>query len=1035
MPTLFVGLGGTGTKIIGLIKRKMQDDTIGENLLSGGEVAFMAFDTVDTPVSPHIDGNTEFFKLGGFDATVYVDDQRLTSPDFKDWWPDPPEPKGSQYNPPGSITEGAGGIRAVGRLALHHDIGGHIPSIERVIGRLTVIDNAAGTTQIDVYVCAILSNGTGGGTFLDMGYILQERIRQAGAVPSATAVLLDAGIVAAFSNSPLSKHNAQVNGYAALRELETWMKSSRKFIMAYNGHILSDTSFNNTGSPFNYCFLIQAHNEDGKILENFDDYIDVAAEGLFQIAGSAVRRLIGARWVDGIAAIIGAGNNRGMSSSYASLGVSILSFPVEQVTDYCAFELGEELLSHLEQIPAGTHDSTKKNATNLLHMLKLQEKGQDQLFETLEEHWSHIRTMSNTFRSGLNDASENTWEQRINNVASEFNAAYERFKEDVEKQSFSIVEDAIENFDGHIRNFLNQGLYSTAKLWVGAVLAELRANKKDVDDNDLPLTQNKPGFLTGEKGYRALIADAYDSWLWFGKSTRIQESKEEYLSGYWSPMLNYRLLGVSVPAIIRIYEALIKHIEHWDNTFDYVSERLNSVLKKFQKYSSDKLDREDIVQNKYVFNIPVGASRGVLSELYMRERSNQRKFDNTAKAFCSRDLSPLLDTVRSNYARGAEGLRALNDDNTQTNHADSIYGSVYRVGRGVYDKPINGVTIEDALTREAKIELEPFWRIQNEGTAIDKLKVYARLSKLFGANAAMNIRTLEDGIPPGEEERVHQEEIRIALSARVLQLAALARPLWHYNRVNIRPVEYMMVGINDTQNPNLYNVLRAHPTLENFQSIDSPSKLVIWNGSGAVPLHFMRHHSVAAQEFSKSNPQGPPPLHTDRRYFSGGAWCKDIFPISAAKQAARHFFFALAGSGGFISPIKRAENDPVRLAKNLALSTKGRVLGLNLPAALTKIMSDDDLFGEIQDAAQQWLDQYEKEHDVLKTLERLKEQSENLKEAMVQYTGTGSATVYQNMIGATNGYIINYQNRNQQRLEHLRLQLTQPTQPTTDEDS
>ena len=68
MATLLVGLGGIGTRVVGLVKRKMLNDAVASGRINT-DVAFVAFDTTGAPDSPDIDPVAEFFSLAGFDAS------------------------------------------------------------------------------------------------------------------------------------------------------------------------------------------------------------------------------------------------------------------------------------------------------------------------------------------------------------------------------------------------------------------------------------------------------------------------------------------------------------------------------------------------------------------------------------------------------------------------------------------------------------------------------------------------------------------------------------------------------------------------------------------------------------------------------------------------------------------------------------------------------------------------------------------------------------------------------------------------------
>jgi len=122
-------------------------------------------------------------------------------PNVKEWYPD---------NLPVNckFVEGAGGVRAFGRLAFHYNV----HEFRRSLNRTVRDANVDGTDGLDAYIVASLFGGTGSGAFVDVCYNVREELRL---MQRNNKIL---GFFIIGSQNP--KTDMQSNCYAALKELE-----------------------------------------------------------------------------------------------------------------------------------------------------------------------------------------------------------------------------------------------------------------------------------------------------------------------------------------------------------------------------------------------------------------------------------------------------------------------------------------------------------------------------------------------------------------------------------------------------------------------------------------------------------------------------------------------------------------------------------------------------------------------------------------------------------------------------------------------
>lgn len=321
-PTLFIGLGGTGVKVLTRVKAQRQWSPGG----SSPDVAFLALDTDDTrPVLEResagtelrceLDRNGEFLHLDLLDPAGLV----RSSPGEYGWCPDPP--------PSGAIHAGTGGVRIAGRLALN----AHAPEVFRRIRqaaeklRSTPADfEIEEVGDIDVVLVASLAGGTGSGAFLDLGLFCSNELAH---VTSVRAVLVGPET---FSKVGMA-FRFQANALAALDELDRTMKTVESLAVVPPaetgwGFLTGAGGGRPHRPPFDAVFLCDARNLDGQSMGSVDSVLAFVAAGVLGLVASGIPA---------------------PRASYASLGISSLALSVEQHVLRAGVDYGRRLLDRL----------------------------------------------------------------------------------------------------------------------------------------------------------------------------------------------------------------------------------------------------------------------------------------------------------------------------------------------------------------------------------------------------------------------------------------------------------------------------------------------------------------------------------------------------------------------------------------------------------------------------------------------------------------------------------------------------------------
>ena len=175
--------------------------------------------------------------------------------------------------------QGSGAIRQVGRYLLISRARNLISTIQ---AKCTQALEGMTGSELDVYIFAGLSGGTGGGCFLDTCYIVQKALEDMGRAQSANVMscffLTDVCTSKPqVASDPVKVNYNNSNGYAAMKELDYLMslRDADDWFRQNYGSFKIETQ----APPVNMCYLISAIKSDGSLVpDGFRYCINMAAD-------------------------------------------------------------------------------------------------------------------------------------------------------------------------------------------------------------------------------------------------------------------------------------------------------------------------------------------------------------------------------------------------------------------------------------------------------------------------------------------------------------------------------------------------------------------------------------------------------------------------------------------------------------------------------------------------------------------------------------------------------------------------------------
>lgn len=373
VPTLFVGIGGCGSKIAVRVaqhlKRRPDYQERFKDLTK-----FALIDTNINDLETFREDADESFLISNFEKEEYANlaggKLFLEADDFFTQW----VPQDYRFR--AGDTAGAGQIRIESRLGSYYQMKHKdmMARFRRILEGMK--DHSHGhrrltTPEIRIVMCYSVAGGTGSGSFLPLAYALRDQARALGK-PTIIGVTV---MPAVFEDKTgANKDGTFANGYAALKEAEHLMKlgapESRFYPedgIEFHYNPADPSKRRVYQQPFEFMYIV-----DRPESYSLKNPVDAAADGLYlQLFSPLFKEQMGdydnytqhQRFLvpydfEGKGIV-------GYTQYYAAFGSAVLLVPVPGLVDYCAraAALGLMRLSFLGSIPGEkTYQALRRNS-------------------------------------------------------------------------------------------------------------------------------------------------------------------------------------------------------------------------------------------------------------------------------------------------------------------------------------------------------------------------------------------------------------------------------------------------------------------------------------------------------------------------------------------------------------------------------------------------------------------------------------------------------------------------------------------------
>lgn len=336
-PTLVVGLGGTGHRIVLHLKGHL---VRAYGAVPEDRIRLLVFDTADETLSITVQGkplsletDRELFNIGHTPVPNIIRNLEH-QPAIAARLP------AIQAIPAVALRGGARQIRPLGLLALlwrFEEVEERIgDAIWELAGKESLGQREGFTQGVNVFICNSLVGGTGAGMFLDVAYLVRALFAELGSMGDFCYITGVGVLPQAFRG--IAGPNIVPNAVAALKELNHCMLRGDFSCDYPNGRWIRSPQ-----PPFDLYYLVDGVDEQGYTWRGLNELCAMIAAGLFLQIGSQVGRK-GENDFDNLSDVLGGQTADGQGTFCGSFGMATLAFPAQRVAAWCGTRLAREMI-------------------------------------------------------------------------------------------------------------------------------------------------------------------------------------------------------------------------------------------------------------------------------------------------------------------------------------------------------------------------------------------------------------------------------------------------------------------------------------------------------------------------------------------------------------------------------------------------------------------------------------------------------------------------------------------------------------------
>lgn len=335
--TIFIGCGGIGSDIVSRIAGMCQGD-------EADRIRFVVLDTNTNDLKKVVKGAAQVTAIQTSSTQSILDYLKNDEDARRTWFPN----NTTLY--PKTVSEGAGQVRAISRLAMNTTIKiGHIQRLYREIDNLFLKDGGEFKQALRVVIVSSAAGGTGSGIAMMVGMMVRQYLRQHYREKSALIrgfLLLPGVMDSGTIRTQSERQSLRRNGYATIKEINAFMMNAsgfcgvRKELNRFRDiHVDVPTADNDTESlnalPFDFCFLLDRVDNQQESMQTLEQYKAFAAQSLYEQNIGAMQSC-SFSMEDNIIKEFANAENLGRNR-FGGIGSSVLRYPYEEIADYVAY--------------------------------------------------------------------------------------------------------------------------------------------------------------------------------------------------------------------------------------------------------------------------------------------------------------------------------------------------------------------------------------------------------------------------------------------------------------------------------------------------------------------------------------------------------------------------------------------------------------------------------------------------------------------------------------------------------------------------
>lgn len=445
-PTLFVGVGGTGCKIV----KKVCDLCAPEEKEN---INFLCMDTNVNDLSSVANGKSKIFWVQTSNTQTVGSYLDYDEEARKKWFPK----NAVMYDK--TVSEGAGQVRAISRLALNSTIKtGKIRPLYDSIDDLFRKTGKDMKQAMRVVIASTASGGTGSGIILPLCMFIRDYVKEK--YPNTSLIvrslILLPETLDSVIDSQTERDSQARNAYATIKELNAFMMKGSGFIdldddlkqfsdLHVNVSVAgSDKQKSLSLLPMDFCFLMDGQDAEDSTMISIAQYIEQAAQALYeQNVGPMQKKAFSVE--DNIIKEMTKPGNYGRNR-FGGIGAGVIRYPYEKVVDYVSYDLAMDSIG-------GEGEATKwTKYDNIVKSYKAEQKKRGIPMSTWDSdgkvYCDALHNAKDPFSVDLN----NTYE------LDAIDSKIKRYKKSFEDQVYNVV----------ISDKRFAGLYNAAKHWENA---------------------------------------------------------------------------------------------------------------------------------------------------------------------------------------------------------------------------------------------------------------------------------------------------------------------------------------------------------------------------------------------------------------------------------------------------------------------------------------------------------------------------------------------------------------------------------------